>query len=79
MKALAEQEVRTDQDIAIKNPPPLFSAKTMAEFLAVPEDTVQKWRAQGRLPQPDVRVGSKLIRWKYETIMALVKSGQFLN
>ena len=58
---------------------PLFSTKTLAEYLAVPEDTVNRWRQQGRLPAPDVRVGDRLIRWKYETIMSLIESGQFLN
>jgi predicted DNA-binding transcriptional regulator AlpA len=58
---------------------PLFSVKTLAEYCAVPEDTVNKWRSQGRLPPPDVKLGDKLIRWKYETIIKLIESGQLLD
>jgi excisionase family DNA binding protein len=66
-------------DITIEQPKPLFSPKTLAEYLAVPEDTINRWRQQGRLPRPDLMVGTRLIRWKYETIISLIQSGQLLD
>jgi excisionase family DNA binding protein len=69
----------TEDDTTLTEIKPLFSVKTLAKYLAVPEDTVLKWRGQGRLPAPDVRIGDRLIRWKYETIAALVAAGKLLN
>lgn len=63
----------------VETPKPLFSPKTLAKYMAVPEDTINRWRQQGRLPPPDLKAGNRLIRWKYETIVALIDSGQLLN
>jgi predicted DNA-binding transcriptional regulator AlpA len=58
---------------------PLLSPRSLAEYCRVPEDTVQKWMRQGRLPPPDVRLGKRLVRWRWETIKERIDSGQLLD
>lgn len=57
----------------------LFSVKTLAQYLAVPADTINRWVQQGRLPVFDVRLGTKLKRWKSETILERINNGQVLD
>lgn len=56
---------------------PLLGVDDWAAALAVNRRTIERMRAAGKLPRPDLRVGS-LPRWKAETIRAWI-NGQAEN
>lgn len=51
----------------------LLSPKEVATLLNISRRTFQTWRAAGRLPDPDLRIG-KVIRWRAESIDAWMAS-----
>ena len=47
----------------------LLSAATLRRHLDVSDRTLRRWLATGRLPEPDIRIGSTM-RWRWSTIRA---------
>ena len=61
---------QANQGMSDGPPPLLMDARTVARELAVSVRTVWRLVSAGILPGPDVRIGSKLIRWKRSTLLA---------
>jgi len=49
--------------------PRFLSQRQIAELLGASVRTIQSWRAAGKMPSPDVRVGG-VLRWRRETVEA---------
>ncbi len=45
-----------------------LSLKSVAKMLDIPLRTAERWRAEGRLPAPDVRLNQRVIRWTLASI-----------
>jgi predicted DNA-binding transcriptional regulator AlpA len=54
---------------------PLATIETWAAALVVSVPTIERLRRAGKIPQPDVMIGSRLLRWKPSTIRAWIESG----
>lgn len=58
---------RAKQDIAVStNPDALLTVETVAALVGCRPDTVRKWVAEGRFPQP-IRLG-RAVRWRAEVV-----------
>lgn len=64
-----------DNEIVVKRVCPMFSRRTLAEYLAVNKYTVRDLQQEGRLPPPDAVIGNRP-RWYFETIDAILKRGR---
>jgi hypothetical protein len=53
---------------------PLLSIAALAATLACSRRVVERMRAAGKLPRPDLRVG-KMPRWWVETIRTFIENG----
>ena len=51
---------------------PLWSAKTVREYVDAPDRTFRRWLSAGRFPPPDLRIGTSL-RWRRSTVLAWVQ------
>jgi predicted DNA-binding transcriptional regulator AlpA len=49
----------------------LLNSQKVAELLGVSVDTLGRWQASGRFPQP-VRLSRKTVRWHRRTVRAWV-------
>jgi predicted DNA-binding transcriptional regulator AlpA len=54
---------------------PLSTIETWAAALVVSVPTIERLRRAGKIPPPDVMIGSRLLRWKPSTIRAWIESG----
>ena len=54
---------------------PLLSLDDLAHVLNVSRRSVERKQAAGKLPKPDLHVGSKMPRWKQSTIYAWIEGG----
>ncbi len=48
-----------------------MTAKTVRQFLDVPDRTLRRWISAGRFPPPDLRIGISL-RWRRSTVLRWV-------
>jgi predicted DNA-binding transcriptional regulator AlpA len=53
---------------------PLLTMTDLARLLVCDRRTVERLRAAGRLPRPDLHIG-RLPRWRLETISAWIERG----
>ena len=53
---------------------PLLTIGDLARFLATSRRTVERERSAGRLPKPDLHIGT-MPRWRPETILRWVEGG----
>jgi hypothetical protein len=67
------------KEIEIKELPPMFSLRRLAEFFDCYEDsgkpstqTILGWWHSGRIPPPDFRLSKKAVYWLPETILTFV-------
>jgi predicted DNA-binding transcriptional regulator AlpA len=52
------------------NPPPLVKLSALRRTLGVSDETVRRWRAQGKLPPADVDLGGSSVWWHQGTLAA---------
>ncbi|WP_373926483.1 helix-turn-helix transcriptional regulator [Paludisphaera borealis] len=53
---------------------PLLSITDLAQHLSCSRRVVERLRAAGKLPRPDLHVG-KMPRWRVETIRTFIENG----
>jgi predicted DNA-binding transcriptional regulator AlpA len=53
---------------------PLLSQEDLAHVLNASRRTIERMRAAGKLPQPDVHIG-KMPRWRPEMVRAWIERG----
>jgi predicted DNA-binding transcriptional regulator AlpA len=53
--------------------PVLLKPATVARRLEIGQRTLWRWVSTGQFPQPDFRMGSKVVRWKAETLEAWIE------
>jgi predicted DNA-binding transcriptional regulator AlpA len=53
---------------------PLLGINDLAALLSCSRRLIERMRAAGKLPRPDLKVG-KMPRWKSETILRWIESG----
>jgi excisionase family DNA binding protein len=53
----------------------LLSIDELTTILNCSRPTIERMRAAGRLPRPDIHVGRRCPRWKPETIRAWIERG----
>jgi excisionase family DNA binding protein len=58
--------------------PPVFGCKPLAAFLGVSPRTITSMVRDGRLPAA-IRLGSNLLRWRRETILAWIREREDSN
>ena len=51
-----------------QNPPPLVKLSALRRALGVSDETVRRWRAQGKLPPADVDLGGPSVWWHPGTL-----------
>jgi predicted DNA-binding transcriptional regulator AlpA len=54
---------------------PLLSLDDVAVVLSCSRRLVERMRAAGRLPRPDLMLGKKCPRWRVETISEWIRGG----
>ena len=54
--------------------PKLWNTRTLSVALGVSESTVERWRSQGTVPLPYVKVGPRRIMYRAEDIAAFLES-----
>lgn len=63
----------SETDTPLLPPQPyLVDAHGVAAELSIGVRTLWRWVSVGIFPPPDVRIGSKVVRWKWETVTAWV-------
>lgn len=51
----------------------LWDVNHVAAYLAVSTRTAWRWVSEGRIPEPDVRIG-KTTRWRPQTVIDFIES-----
>jgi len=62
-------------EIKVHEIKPMFSRRTLAEYLALNRYTVRDLQRDGRIPPPDLMIANRP-RWRYETVESLVRKGR---
>jgi len=48
-------------------------AAEIAQLLGVGTRTIWRWVSSGVFPQPDLRVGPRIVKWRRETVLAWIE------
>lgn len=54
---------------------PLLSISGLCRVFDCDRRTIERMRSAGKLPRPDLTVGSRMPRWKPETVRAWIEQG----